>query len=96
MDTEREEETTGSVRDSADTEQDTAGSVLSADIIRRRAQLRAVIDAVLDLISVKNREGVYWLCNKAFSQYIGMSPREMVGPAFYKMGWRPTGGALAC
>ena len=52
---------------------------LSADIIRKRAQLRAVIDAIPDLISVKNPQGVYWLCNEAFSQYIGVEPRDVVG-----------------
>ena len=52
---------------------------LSGEIIRRRAQLRAVIDAIPDLISVKNRDGVYGLCNRAFSRYVGMEPRVVVG-----------------
>ncbi|MCH7533216.1 MAG: PAS domain-containing protein [Gemmatimonadetes bacterium] len=52
---------------------------LSGETIRWRAQLRAVIDSIPDLISVKNRDGVYWLCNRAFSRYVGVEPRLVVG-----------------
>ncbi|HIF22574.1 MAG TPA: PAS domain S-box protein [Gemmatimonadetes bacterium] len=51
----------------------------SDEFIRRRSELRAVIDAIPDLISVKDREGVYRLCNESFSEYFGITPRLVVG-----------------
>ncbi|MGY8797381.1 MAG: PAS domain-containing sensor histidine kinase [Longimicrobiales bacterium] len=52
---------------------------LSADVILRRARLRAVIDAIPDLISVKDCEGVYQLCNQPFSEYVGLDARSVLG-----------------
>ena len=60
-------------------EQKRSAPGLSSEVIRERAQLRAVIDAIPDLVSVKNREGVYWLCNRAFSEHVGKEPQAVVG-----------------
>lgn len=60
-------------------EEERSATALSAEAIRNRAQLRGVIDAIPDLISAKDRDGVYWLCNRAFSKQVGKEPQEVVG-----------------
>ena len=66
-------------RGSEGAEEERSASGLSAETMRKRAQLRSVIDAIPDLISVKNRDGVYWLCNRAFSKQVGKGPQAVVG-----------------
>ncbi len=60
-------------------EEERSATALSAEAIRNRAQLRAVIDAIPDLISAKDGDGVYRLCNRAFSKQVGKEPQAVVG-----------------
>jgi PAS domain S-box-containing protein len=77
--TEKKQATTRSARGSEGAEEERSGDALSAETIRNRAQLRSVIDAIPDLISAKSRDGVYWLCNRAFSKQVGKEPQAVVG-----------------
>jgi PAS domain S-box-containing protein len=41
--------------------------------------LRTIIDAVSDLIYVKDRDGVYLACNKASERFVGLTEAEQIG-----------------
>jgi PAS domain S-box-containing protein len=50
-----------------------------AKLAKERALLRCLIDAVSDLIFIKDRDGVYRGCNKASETFIGMPESEQIG-----------------
>jgi PAS domain S-box-containing protein len=49
------------------------------EILRDKALLRCVIDSVGDLIYIKDLNGVYQGCNKAFEEFIGFPEVEQIG-----------------
>jgi len=56
-----------------------------------RALQRSLIDANPDLIFVKDIEGRYLLCNRAFEAYAGYSEREMLGMTDVELFGKQTG-----
>ncbi len=46
---------------------------------QERALLRSLIDSVPDLISIKDRNGVYLGCNRAFEDYAGRAEVDLIG-----------------
>jgi PAS domain S-box-containing protein len=60
-------------------ERESSVAGMEPEVIRKRAQLRAIIDTIPDLVSVKDRQGVYSLCNRAFSEHVGKEPKAVVG-----------------
>ena len=60
-------------------ERESSVAGMEPEVIRKRAQLRAIIDTIPDLVSVKDRQGVCSLCNRAFSEHVGKEPKAVVG-----------------
>ncbi|MGR9053596.1 MAG: PAS domain S-box protein, partial [Gammaproteobacteria bacterium] len=63
------------------------GSLTDIDALKRtekqlsdeRSLLSNLIDNIPDLVFVKDPNGVYLLCNKAFQHYLGRPPEDIVG-----------------
>lgn len=47
--------------------------------LRERSMLRTLIDALPDLIWLKDAQGIYLACNRRFEQFFGAPEREIVG-----------------
>ena len=52
-------------------------------MIRERSMLRALIDALPDLIWLKDAKGIYLACNHRFEQFFGAREREIIGKTDY-------------
>ncbi len=50
-----------------------------AEVGRGAALLRSLIDSIPDLIFYKDADAVYLGCNRAFAEYVGRTPAEVVG-----------------
>jgi diguanylate cyclase (GGDEF)-like protein/PAS domain S-box-containing protein len=44
-----------------------------------KAQMRCIIDSIPDLIFIKDKDGCYLGCNKAFEAFAGRTEKEMIG-----------------
>ena len=53
------------------------------NLSRERAMLRTLIDALPDLIWLKDEKGVYLACNRRFELFFGASEAEIVGKTDY-------------
>lgn len=49
------------------------------EVRRQQLYLRQIIDTLPNMVTVKNKHGKYILVNKAFSQFVGMPIKEVVG-----------------
>ena len=49
----------------------------------REAQLRVLVDTLPDLVWLKNREGLYLMCNQRFEHFFGARESEIVGKTDY-------------
>jgi PAS domain S-box-containing protein len=56
---------------------------LVASVASREAKLQTLIHAIPDLVWVKNAEGVYLHCNRAFERLYGAKESEIVGKTDY-------------
>jgi PAS domain S-box-containing protein len=54
-----------------------------AALMRERGMLRTLIDALPDLVWLKNVEGTYLACNQSFEQFFGASEAEILGKTDY-------------
>ncbi len=54
-----------------------------AALTRERAVLRALIDALPDLVWLKNPEGIYLGCNRRFEEFFGAREAEILGKTDY-------------
>jgi len=52
---------------------------LAAERGRERSLLRALIDAIPDLIFFKNPDGIYLGCNRAFEDFVGRTEKDLTG-----------------
>jgi diguanylate cyclase (GGDEF)-like protein/PAS domain S-box-containing protein len=50
-----------------------------------QAQMRCIIDSIPDLIFIKDKDGIYLGCNKAFEEFTGRKEREMVGKSDFDL-----------
>ncbi|WP_319240044.1 PAS domain S-box protein [uncultured Propionivibrio sp.] len=56
-----------------------AAQAAQALALRERSMLRTLIDALPDLIWLKDAQGIYLACNRRFEQFFGAPEREIVG-----------------
>ncbi len=56
---------------------------IESDLGHERAILRTLVDALPDLVWLKNTEGVYLGCNHRFEQFFGASAAEIIGKTDY-------------
>lgn len=52
-------------------------------LINERARLRTLIESIPDLVWLKNKEGVYILCNPKFEEFFGANEQQIVGKTDY-------------
>ncbi len=55
----------------------------TAEISETRNQLHTLLDTIPDLIWLKNREGIYLLCNPMFERFFGAKEEAIVGKSDY-------------
>ncbi|MDP1785298.1 MAG: EAL domain-containing protein [Sulfuricurvum sp.] len=55
----------------------------TAEISQTKNQLRTLLDTIPDLIWLKNKNGVYVLCNPMFERFFGAKEKEIVGKTDY-------------
>ncbi|WP_310440373.1 EAL domain-containing protein [Sulfuricurvum sp.] len=55
----------------------------TSEILKTKNQLHALLDTIPDLIWLKNKEGVYLLCNPMFERFFGSKEEEIVGKTDY-------------
>ncbi len=54
-------------------------SQIAAELSREKVLLRGLIDAISDLIFIKDYEGIYLACNKASAAFTGIPESEQIG-----------------
>ncbi|MBF0517198.1 MAG: PAS domain-containing protein [Nitrospirae bacterium] len=57
----------------------------NADNIKTGLQLTTLLASVKDMISIKDIDGRFVLVNKAFSEFIGLDEREIIGKAYEEL-----------
>lgn len=57
--------------------------VVRAALARERGLMRALFDALPDMVWLKNKEGVYLACNKRFERFFGAREADVVGKTDY-------------
>ena len=56
---------------------------MARDLAEQEAQLRTLVDALPDLIWLKNADGVYLSCNPMFERFFGAKETEIIGKTDY-------------
>lgn len=54
-----------------------------AQLNASQAQLRALVQAIPDLIWLKDKEGIYLSCNTMFERYLGVKEADLIGKTDY-------------
>lgn len=54
---------------------------LVEELASREAKLHTLIHAIPDLVWLKNRDGIYLACNRAFEQFFGAREADIIGKA---------------
>jgi PAS domain S-box-containing protein len=57
-------------------------------LTKQTAQLRTLVDALPDLVWMKNPDGVFVMCNRAFAEFYGRSESEILGKTDYDLSER--------
>ncbi len=55
----------------------------TAEIAQTKNQLQTLLDTIPDLIWLKDKEGIYLLCNPMFERFFGAKEEEIVGKSDY-------------
>ena len=58
--------------------------VRTAELDAERTRLRAVLEAIPDLVWLKDADGVYRFCNPMFERFFGAKERDIVGKTDYE------------